>query len=686
MNMKKVFNRKNSSITSLPVFAALSAGMMLGACGNIKTLETERKEFKDLSKDTVSVLSEEDANLVQAGISAEIFFLSQGVQNQGSSLSVGAAQSVVQENGTAFSACSFVEELGQEVASNKEEFKNNGTTFRFLNELKIVEKDGESVAVGSYNLGKNPQIHFFLSREKGESGVGAIEAKIPDMPSFRQLMKADIKAKLDAMLAGGQIDEATHTALLAQKIKEEVDDKTDGQLIPLRNGAAMKGLADLVPGVIILPGQETVLSGPVAKSLPMAEFYKASKLVYAPAKLNELRVTEMQPLTTEMPMFSKKVSLADDWRRVLRIAVARSQQSGMPVTASEEACFFALTQRLSAQIAVQKGYVDAPVLTEEGLLDPAAFLTSAKGGYEHKSVSGYFAEIVSSQFIKKQMDGFAALAEGKLELEDGTSINPEVVVGSSIPLNGRKTKDFVDTLQAWSQLMAARKVPAIWAVTPAPVEEQAGEQASEEATEQASEPFDPSKNKILLPASISQLATGIFSILAPVTQVEKGPAYLKVDPKTNALSFPGDDSSVNILRAFETALLHRLTLATVISDYSDVDNEVLGGLSAECAKDPKIIVLKKDEVPTPHPCLNTADQTALQTRAKLGADVEGTALHTFTRLSDGSVLEVLRRMQDGRMAPGSEEYAAGIRVLELAAYVIKSPGILNRAASLRSAQ
>ena len=479
----------------------------LVGCQGIKFVPTPRNELK---KPNMSGISDIDPILqedIESGMSADSFFAddSLGLSEPGSPQEIGA--------------CTYYRELGREYRDASDEQKASMKLFQLYNRLAMQTVDGKLDVKARLEMASNPQVLYATSSEANDG------SKPMDMPTIDQFMELARQAYEDGELSWTKwmalkaLKAAGATETLAGKRNDAVLEKVDDAL----SGAVTGDLKDL------------------AKSKLFTGFLDVSRKFSKLSDMSEDDVSILGYWLVETPLTLQSKSMARDWSRTIRILNRASAMEAGAVSFSEEVCLYALTQRMSAQVLVQKGIVGAPELNDQGRL---------------------IADLPKEDIViypETDIDGSwgAPLTAAK--------IGELLAAGNGArPVNASSTVAFLNSFRTWATLLSSRRAVGAWDLN------------------------ITAENKMpRLSPALLKLAVGLYALHAPVLIGDE----LSVSP-SNRLSFPKDDSTANLLRVGHVALATVWGVEGIVDDPSALDQAVLtaeqreslGGSGASSAK------------------------------------------------------------------------------------------------------
>ncbi|NCN41893.1 hypothetical protein GW916_11675 [bacterium] len=535
----------------------------LTGCSAIEFVETPRNSLPRPDLTGVSDISEETREDVQSGLSPDDFF------------SDDAFVDADPAEPNPVGACSFVRQLGLEYKSKPSQYAR----FRLFSAIATYASEEGKQIKGVSRLSENPQMLYGTSSEFSGG------KKPIDMPTYKEFMDA----------ATAEYEKGNLSWVKYQALKKMYDWGWWDKFAKQRNAKVLEKIDEALAGAVTGTPQDLALSKLVAG------FFEVSRHHSKVGDLSEDEVKSLGWWLVSLPLYSKEMPMARDWRRTIRILNRASQLDGDDLSFAEEACLYVLTQRMTSQILMQKGILGAPELKASGLLISDLPLDDVVI-YPERNISGAWGEPLTAESIGRMV----AAGEGLRPVEANT------------------TTEFLNSFRAWANLLSARRVPGIWEL--------------------------PGSNQAKMPRlspALLKLAVGIFALHAPVMSAEE-----LVVSSTNRISFPNDDSALNLLRVGHVALATIWGVEGLLEDPSALD----------------LALLSEEQ------------------RLGLAADSEASAKGKLKTLTNGLMLELFTRVREGKILPKSQEFTLMILYLKKTAYVLKAPNMLARIRLLEKLQ
>ena len=377
------------------IFITFGLSFLLSACGAFEELKSPRKTLPPVFLADISNIDEETKAEVAEGlapldffendiIEAELNFEPRALSNsvniltQAGNLSAPAVRPFPQLNlvpQNTVGACQYLRYLAREQIDAS---STDGQIFQLFEQLYILhEKEGPSFW-GSLNLKNNLPMLFGLSSELGGG------SKPIDPPTLSDFMTMAEEGYENGDLSWFQINALRMFRRLGM----------NERLAKERNKAVL-GIANRsLPGAVDGKAQE------LNSAEPIKMFLSGSRVLNSYQDLTEEQFEELgSPLIQKLPLYSERVDLAQDFRRVL-FMLAQSQKTDAPsLSLREESCLFTLSLRMQAQMLQQKGFVGAPNLEADGtLLDEMALTDVAT--YPEEDYVGAYDEALTAETIK----------------------------------------------------------------------------------------------------------------------------------------------------------------------------------------------------------------------------------------------------------------------------------------------
>ncbi len=554
------------------------------SCQGIEFKETPRNTLKPVDNTGISDIDSGTRREIENGLSPAEFFADD------SSFSSSPTEP------SPIGACDYIRELRDEYKARPRDYKK----FQLFSFIQDQEVDGKTQLTGIMNLSANPQV---LYKTSAEANKGASRF---DMPDFEEFMAKAKKAYED-----GELSWTKYTAL-----KKMYDWGWTEMLAEKRNEAVLDKFDEGASGSVT--GRPRLLS----KSELVKVFFENSRHYSNIDDVNESDVASFGWWLHSLPLFSKNISLANDWARAIRVVNNASTANATDVSFAEEACLFVLVQRMSAQVLSQKGFEGSAALNSQGLLFNN-FPNEEIVKYPVKTYEGSWKVPLSGAVITQYLGQMAVLSKRLEENSDDKEAQKEMaaLLKTMRSKHAQSTGDFLNSFRAWAILLSARRTTGIW------------------------ETLNATPKMPRLSSELLKLAVGIYAMHAPILAAEE----LTVSP-SKRLSFEKDDSTFNLLRLGHLALATVWGLEGLIDSPSDLDKAVLSDAQRE-------MLAKKD--PT-------------------------SAKGKLRMLTDGLMLEFYSRVAEGKITRGTPEFGYMIQYFRKTAYVLRAPNLLARIERLES--
>jgi hypothetical protein len=311
-------------------------------------------------------------------------------------------------------ACEYLKFLRADQARSRRR------AFRLFEEIKIqpaTRKEPEKV-LGYQNLSKNPQILFALSGESNPL------SKPLDPPSLDEFIRLAKEKQAKGEVSWGEVK-------ILEILKRTKFTKI---LAGLRNKAVQSAIEEALPGVFSATAMD------LSKSNILTTFFALSSTAKSLNQMGPAQKAALEILSWELPL---QVSDAPserlkDLRATLKVLYAPSKSTGLART-QDDLCRFALSQRLSAQILIEKGFRESPQLERGGYLI-REYPRQDRWVYPVQDSAGVYSEILDSRTISRL-------------LESGQSLRP---------LNATSTAAYLSSMRALVGKMALLRAPQLW--------------------------------------------------------------------------------------------------------------------------------------------------------------------------------------------------------------------------------